>query len=97
MALPSMIFVAASRSFAFRSFILVSAISRSAERLMVPAETLPGSFEPDFSFAAFLMRKVAGGVFVSNEQLRPAEPVMLVGTDIGRASGRERWVRYVNI
>ena len=60
-----MIFVAASMSFAFRSFILACAISASCERLMVPALVLPGSFEPDFRFSAFLMRKVAGGVFVS--------------------------------
>merc|ERR1719284_2135694 len=45
-ALPSMILVACSMSFAFRSFIFCSAISVSAERLMDPAETLPGSFEP---------------------------------------------------
>ena len=71
--------VAISMSFAFRSFIFCSAISASAERLMVPAETLPGSFEPDLSLAAFLMRKLAGGLLVVklNEQ-------------IGRASCRER-------
>ena len=34
----------------------VTAISDSAERLILPAETLPGSFEPDFRLAAFLMR-----------------------------------------
>ena len=42
----------------------VSAISRTALALIVPAETLPGSFDPDFRFAAFLMRKLAGGVLV---------------------------------
>ena len=51
-----MIFVAASMSFAFRSFIFASATAWTAERLMVPAETLPGSFEPDFRLAAFLSR-----------------------------------------
>ena len=34
---------------------------------MVPALILPGSFEPDFSFAAFLIRKRAGGVLVVKE------------------------------
>ena len=40
--------------------------------MMDPAETLPGSFEPDLSFAAFLMRKLAGGVLVTNVKLRSA-------------------------
>ena len=40
-----MIFDAASRSLALRSFIFTSAISRSCERLIVPALTLPGSAE----------------------------------------------------
>ena len=64
--------VAASMSLAFRSFIFCSAIAVSAERLILPAETLPGSFEPDFRLAAFLMRKVAGAVLVSNENERSA-------------------------
>ncbi len=54
--------VAASRSLAFRSFIFISAISANLDRLIFPAETLPGSFEPDLRFAAFLIRKLAGGV-----------------------------------
>jgi hypothetical protein len=53
-----------------RSFIFVSAMPRSAERLIRPALTLPGSLEPALRFAAFLMRKLAGGVFVSNEKHR---------------------------
>ena len=57
-----MILVADARSLALRSFILTSAISASFERLMVPALTLPGSFEPDLRFAAFFRRKLAGGV-----------------------------------
>ena len=67
-----MIFVAASMSLALRSFILASAISASFERLIVPALTLPGSFEPDLRFAAFFRRKLAGGVFVVKEKLRSA-------------------------
>ena len=50
-----MIFVAASISLALRSFILVSAICWSCERLIRPALALPGSLEPDLMFAAFLM------------------------------------------
>ena len=64
--------VAASISLAFRSFIFTSAIFDSSERLILPAETLPGSFEPDFRLAAFLIRNVAGGVLVSNENDRSA-------------------------
>ena len=64
--------VAASRSLAFRSFIFAVAISDSCERLILPAETLPGSFEPDLRFSAFLMRKVAGGCLVMKEKLRSA-------------------------
>ena len=56
--------VAASISFAFKSFIFASAICATAERLIVPAETLPGSFEPDFRLAA-LTRAI--------EQLRRSE------------------------
>src|SRR5688500_18631860 len=74
-----MILVAASMSLALRSFILTSAISDNCERLMVPALTLPGSLEPDFSFAAFFRRKLAGGVFVANAKLRSAKTVMTVG------------------
>ena len=59
-----MIFVAASISLAFKFFIFISAIALTCERLIVPAEILPGSFEPDFSLAAFLSRKLAGGVLV---------------------------------
>ncbi|PAV71006.1 hypothetical protein WR25_27317 [Diploscapter pachys] len=66
-----MILVAASMSLAFRSFILVWAISASLLRAILPATTLPGSFEPDFRPAAFLIRNDAGGVLISklNERL----------------------------
>ena len=67
-----MILVACSMSFAFRSAIFCSAISLRAERLIDPAETLPGSFEPDLSLAAFLMRKLAGGLLVTKVNERSA-------------------------
>ncbi len=68
-----MIFIAASTSFADRSFILVSAISRICLTVTVPAVARPGLSEPlarlrlptGFRPAAFLSRKDAGGVFVS--------------------------------
>ena len=56
--------VAASRSLAFKSFILAVAMSDSCERLILPPEILPGSFEPDLRPAAFLIRYDAGGVLV---------------------------------
>ena len=46
--------------------------SFSFERAILPAETLPGSFEPDLRLAAFLIRNDAGGVFVTNENDRSA-------------------------
>ena len=67
-----MILVAASMSWALRSAILTAAISDSCERLIVPALILPGSFEPDLRPAAFLIRNVAGGVFVTNVNERSA-------------------------
>ena len=63
---PSMIFDACSIELALRSFIFDCAISSSCERLIVPAEVLPGSFEPDLRFSACLMKNVAGGVLVMN-------------------------------
>ena len=67
-----MIFMAWSMSFALRSTILASAISLICAWVMVPAETLPGYFEPDFSLAAFLSRKLAGGVLVMKVNERSA-------------------------
>src|SRR5690606_15914559 len=52
-ALPLMILTAWSISLALRSAILASAISLTWLILLVPAATLPGSLEPDFSLAAF--------------------------------------------
>ena len=78
-----MILVAASRSLAFRSAIFSSAISVSFERAILPAETLPGSFEPDLRLAAFLIRKLAGGVLVMNvnERSMPIPTVITVYAD----------------
>ena len=59
-------------SFALRSFILVSAISASWLVLIEPMMFLPGSFEPDLIFIAFLMRKLAGGLLVTKVKLRSA-------------------------
>ena len=60
-----MILAACSRSFAFRSFIFFSAISRSWVRVILPALSRPGALEPDLMFSACLMKKEAGGVLVT--------------------------------
>src|SRR4029079_916215 len=57
---PSTIFMADSMVSQFRSFILASAISRTCALVTAPALSRPGSFEPDVSLAAFLMKKDIG-------------------------------------
>ena len=60
-----MICIAASTSLAFRSFILVSAISRSCASVTEPATALPGVFDAEATPAAFFSRNDAGGVLIS--------------------------------
>src|SRR5690606_30681542 len=70
---PRMIFIAASTEFAFRSFILVSAILRSWAAVIEPATSRPGFVEPLARErlptagrpAACLIRNEAGAVFSS--------------------------------
>ncbi len=75
-----MIFVAASRLLALRSAIFAVAISLSCVREIDPALILPGSFEPDLSPAAFLIRKLAGGLKSGSK-----EPGKISGGTITRA------------
>src|SRR5690606_35308410 len=63
-AVPAMIFTAASMSFAFRSSILVAAISRTWASVRVPTFCVCGTPEPLATPAAFLMSSAAGGDFV---------------------------------
>ena len=65
-----MIFIAASTSLALRSGILVSAISRTWARVIVPALTLGALPEPFSRPAALRISREAGGVFSvkSNER-----------------------------
>ena len=65
-----MIFIAASTSFAFRSGIFSSAISRTFAREIVPTLLRFGSPEPYSMLACFLIRIDAGGVLVTNEKER---------------------------
>src|SRR5262245_46510223 len=54
-AAPSIMRMAASTSLAFKSFILISAISRTLARGMVPAIARPGVPPPFSMLAAFLI------------------------------------------
>src|ERR1700712_87172 len=76
---PSISSIAFSISLAFRSFILAWAISRTWARVTLPATVMPGDLEPDVSLAAFLRKKEAGAVFISNVKLLSENTVMVTG------------------
>ena len=65
-AVPAMIRIAASTSFAFKSGILVSAISRSCAFVRLATTSLDDVPEPFAIPAAFLIKSEAGGVLVTN-------------------------------
>ena len=69
-AVPAMILVAASRSLAFRSGILRSAIWRAWSTVIEPTFSLCGSPEPFSIPAASLIRTAAGGVLVMKSKER---------------------------
>jgi len=64
-AVPAMIFMAASTSFAFRSAILRSAILRSCSRVSVATFSRFGSPDPFSIPAACLISSAAGDCFVT--------------------------------
>ena len=64
-AVPAMIFSASSRELAFRSAILVCAISRTWSRVTVATLVLCGSPEPFSTPAALSSMRAAGGVLVT--------------------------------
>src|SRR5712691_12398571 len=78
-AAPSIIRMAAPISLAFRSFILVSAISRTLARRIVPAVVRPAAPLPLSIPAAFLIRSAAGGVLVTKRNERSSKIVMSAG------------------
>src|ERR1700761_3720221 len=78
----SIISIAISTVFAFRSFILVSAIWRTSALVTEPAEVRPGLFEPELSFAAFLRKNDAGGVFISKVKDLSENTVMVTGIGV---------------
>src|SRR5262249_33361421 len=69
-AVPAMILVAASRSLAFRSGILRSAIWRAWSTVIEPTISVWGSPEPFSIPAASLIRTAAGGVLVMKSKDR---------------------------
>ena len=78
-AVPSTIRIAASTLAAFRSGILVSAISRTLSRLTVATLLRFGSPEPDSIPATFLRRTAAGGVLVMKVNERSSNTVISTG------------------
>src|SRR5579875_412056 len=64
-AVPAMILTAASMSLAFRSSILICAISRTWAWVSTPTLVLCGTALPFSRFAALRIRRAAGGVLVT--------------------------------
>src|SRR5262245_32461854 len=67
---PAMLCVAVSMSLAFRSGILVWAMSLTCAIVILPTFSLCGSELPFCTPAAFLISSAAGGVLVMNENER---------------------------
>ena len=78
-AVPSTINIAASTEPAFKSGILVSAISRTWSRFTVATFFLFGSPEPDLIPAATLSNTAAGGVFVMKVNERSSNTEISTG------------------
>ena len=83
-AVPAMILSAASIVVAFRSGILVWAISRTWAAVTVPTLVLCGSGLPLSTPAAFLISSGAGGVFVMNEKARSSKIEISTGMMLPR-------------
>ncbi|MBS1162930.1 MAG: hypothetical protein H6R03_826 [Burkholderiaceae bacterium] len=79
---PAIVRTAASRSAAVRSGILALAISSAWARVILPTLSVWGRCEPFSILAAFLIRMVAGGVFITKVKLLSAKAVITTG--IGR-------------
>jgi len=71
-AVPLIISIARSTVCAFKSGILVSAISLTWAMVIEPIFVLFGSPDPFGNLAAFLINTAAGGVFVINVNDRSA-------------------------
>src|SRR3990172_2811207 len=79
-AVPSTMRMAASRSLALRSFILVSAIWRTWSRVSVPTFWRIWAGLPFSSPAAFLIRSDAGGVLREKVNERSSKTMISTGT-----------------
>src|ERR671912_961666 len=62
---PSTIFMADSMESQLRSFIFLSAISRTCALVTAPALSRPGAFDPDWILAACFRKWDIGGGFLS--------------------------------
>src|ERR1700735_2031996 len=83
-AVPAMIFSAASIVVAFRSGILVCAMSRTWALVMLPTLVLCGSALPLSTPAAFLISSGAGGVLVMKVKLRSSKMEISTGMMLPR-------------
>src|SRR3954451_19413518 len=79
-AVPATWSLADSRSLAFRSGILILAMSSSLAFEIVPATALPGVDEPLSMPMASRMRTAVGGVFVTKVNERSSKIVISTGT-----------------
>ena len=91
-AVPAMILVAASRSLAFRSGILRSAIERAWSTVIDPTFSVWGSPEPLGIPAASLIRTAAGGVLVMKVNERSSKTVISTGMIVPESA----WVWALN-
>src|SRR5438093_233535 len=79
-AVPSIIFMAASVSYALRSLLFASTIWRTCDRVIRPTFSRFGFAEPFSTPAARLSSCTAGGVLRTNEKLRSSKIVISAGT-----------------
>src|SRR6478752_272259 len=78
-AVPSICFLAASRSLALRSGILVSAMVAIWAAVTLPASSRPGFWLPLTTLAASRSSTAAGGVLVMNVKDRSSNTVISTG------------------
>src|SRR3984957_15962324 len=83
-AVPAMVFSAASTVVAFRSGILVCAMSRTWALVMLPTLVLCGSALPLSTPAAFLISSGAGGVLVTKLKVRSSKIEISTGMMLPR-------------
>src|SRR5471030_105115 len=90
---PAMVRTAASMSAAVRSGVFVLAISSACARVSLPTLSVCGFGEPLVMPASFLIRKVAGGVFMTKVNDLSANAVITTGIGM---PGSIPWVCALN-